>query len=269
MKNYNQFLFVKESHEYYPETKKLWNGTKILTKEETKNILNTECSDYLNFNLNNIIVKRNHMSGIKYMYYDIKNYERKSKNTYNYYTLIINNDPSWKNYPKRKIIALYDDTNRAIRKFIDDRDVYAVIPFNNVNWGVCPRHDMWFSIKDTITLMEFNDELSDISRYLKVKIHDDNFENFKSDLKELDLKLKNLTGIQIIHLENYLLLIDKIKEFGGVYNYYVHLIDPNRNDFKLMNSKELYNDYSFNNKEVWTDGKCLMIQMSEYKEMIL
>jgi len=262
MLKYNEFLI---EHLIDPD----WKGTKYLNEKETLKILETKCSDYFDYNLDKLILRSSRMYNMPFALMNPKEYNRRSANTSNYYTLIMNNDKTWEHLPKRKLICKHTTIDADKDEGFPDRgdkDVYVIIPFNDTKWGVCPKDDMWDSIKnipDYKRLDYINKQIDDIADYLQIGIRDDNIENFKNDLKELDLELKEADDINYDHFST---LIYNFKDSGDIYQYLVDFINPNKNDIKPLDVREVYN-LSGPDREVWTEGKCLMIQVDEYEKL--
>lgn len=259
MKNYKEFLL-----EYYYNDQKLWKGTKALTEDEALNIIKTKCSDYFDYSLGHdrLILRYSIMGDLKFIYTNPSEYDRKSKNTFNYYTLIINNDPTWKDFPKRKLIAQHTTTENI--DTYDTRTIYVIIPFNGIKWGVCTEHDMWYSIKGVEDLSQVNRDLNDIADYLEIEIRDDNLKDFKEDLKKIDLELKDANDIY--DFDDFGAYVYNFKDSGNIYDYYINLLKPERNNIKVLTSRQIY-ELPVGDREVWTDGECLMIQLDKYLEL--
>lgn len=71
--------------------------------------------------------------------------QRKSENTSNYYTLILDNHPEMVDFPKRSRSLIASATDSYPRTMIDDDDPWAVIPYDGVKIGVCPHEDIWLT----------------------------------------------------------------------------------------------------------------------------
>jgi hypothetical protein len=69
--------------------------------------------------------------------------ERKSRNTKNYYTLMFDNLPSWRDYPKRSRSLICSSNKRVAGNY---GDIYVILPFNGAKIAVCPANDIWDSI---------------------------------------------------------------------------------------------------------------------------
>lgn len=274
MKTYNEFLL-----ENY-----LWEGTKRLTEEEAIEIAKTKCSDFIKIERNVTITRdvdlEDTIGYIEYAYVNPVEYERRSANTKNYYTLIMNNDTSWQDYPKRKLIC-------SLYTYDDELRDYKVLPYNDTKWGVCMATDLWWSFPeieeyDISKLKNFNDYLHFIAKYLRVKIDDNNLEVFKKSLKLIDKGLKKKeekgetiewkpdTGFSQKEMEkNIVHMANQILEQGGAYQFLVNTLNPDENGFSVvtvndLNSVEPLDD----SNEVWTDGECLLIHKDSYEEFI-
>jgi len=85
---------------------------------------------------------------------DLKN-PRPSANTYNYYTLFINNNPVWKDFPKRQIICT---TDSDISESYGNN--FIVYPKNGAKIGICPGGDIWNESYDA-----YNEMLDQLFRH--------------------------------------------------------------------------------------------------------
>ena len=126
---------------------------------------------------------------------------RLSRNTLNYYTLIINDDPIWKKYPRRQVIGSY----RSDGTKMEDPSVYIIFPYNTTSVGVCPTDDMWdafYNIKTQFGARRFNDV---IKRLLNGGGHgptwDSSLPEFKKACKAFDKKVKDSGGEYLEEME--------------------------------------------------------------------
>lgn len=80
----------------------------------------------------------------------------------NYYTLLLNNLPSWSKYPKRTHVC-------SNKYFQFNQNVFKVIPINGAKIGICPSDDIQAPFKakpSTIKLHRLNiEDLVDLNRY--------------------------------------------------------------------------------------------------------
>ena len=184
----------------------------------------------------------------KYYYYvnPSKSKElRTSANTRNYYTLIIDNSPLWKQYPKRSksLICLTGDAQRF----------FHVFPYDGLKIGICPEKDMWFSWKKI-----FGSHLNNVNNNIykmflnvnmKFQINIKSLKNFKIACKTFDEKYEEngLDKTPYWFNENY---------NGDLYKTLIKLMSPKNDNFKLMKSGDKLPD----KKEAWIDGECIMVK---------
>lgn len=180
---------------------------------------------------------------------------RQSKNTENYYTLIIDNDPTWEEYPKRSnsfICSTYELYSSSFGV------PYIVIPLEGQEMGVCPAMDFWESFVNFPSAI--NRMLTDLARfYLKRPISQTNFSAFHSDLNDIS---------KAIPADPHVVAVKDFEEMGytigdSLYDFYVKLIDPKKNNFKITTNVTTIPE----EREVWLSGKVLFIQMIEWRKI--
>lgn len=196
----------------------------------------------------------------------------------NVYNLLFSNLPSWKIMPKRnKSIICGTDYDRIYERSRDDGGLYIVFPENGAKIGICPEYDIWFSFKNInrsfSNLNNFNRLISRwIDIVLEEDIEDENYSSLVRQLEHFDreiylkvnneedinylnddmLSTLNFIGYDYENGDNFIKLLDK-------------LLDPKKNDFMLYrysSSTSLPSD-----NEIWTDGKCLLINYDEAEEV--
>lgn len=122
-----------------------------IKKDEAVKFYTEKCKKYSK-DKSNPVLYRGVDGNDPYNIVDPTKTERKSAYTSNHTTLLIDNLPSWKNYPKRSrsIICTLDGgvAGGYGQKF-------RVIPSDNCKFGVCPRSDIWYSFVD-FDVSEFN-----------------------------------------------------------------------------------------------------------------
>jgi hypothetical protein len=173
-----------------------------------------------------------------YGYVDPSKSTRKSANTSNHYTLMMDNLPEWKAFPKRSksVICI---TNLEFR--------YIVLPKNGAKIAVCPNSDIWVSFGN-IFLISLNYILSDL-----YKIEDKNFNTMKKQMENISInnirsKGEKLGYAPLIKLLNYVTneknLFELVKKFLNPFEFKIAKIG----------------DFIPTNNEVWTDSPCLLIR---------
>lgn len=100
------------------------------------------------------IIYRGVESTSNYMFVQPSKYERQSANTeLNYYTLLFDNLPSWKQYPKRSR-SIICATGLEITS--DYGNTYRVFLKTGSKLGICPERDIWESFENFDRLEDFN-----------------------------------------------------------------------------------------------------------------
>lgn len=88
---------------------------------------------------------------------------RRSRNTANYYTLIMNNGSQWKRFPDRNIICTTDRTKADYYG-----DVYHMFPYNGSKIGVASDHDIWYSFTSSLNGELLNSFNASVEKILSV-----------------------------------------------------------------------------------------------------
>lgn len=182
---------------------------------------------------------------------------RVSANTSNYYTLIVDNLPAWKFFPKRS------------RSFIGSSDIdgaYDVgpgpclmIPFDNAKVGVCPREDFWTSFDSIESLEDLNYMLSNIIGFMEFECPETwTWEALKPILKRItaagikDHDVKRTANGLVLDFRT--LLLDQGSESSSALSGLSRILAPR--DFENYTGA----DYKVaDNKEVFVEGKVIMI----------
>lgn len=154
-----------------------------IKKEEAIKFFTEKCKKYSKDKANPALYRGINGNG-PYNIVDPTKHERTSAYTSNHTTLLMDNLPSWKNYPKRSrsvICTLAGGVAGGYgRKF-------RVIPSDGCKFGVCPRSDVWYSFSDFLKgadVSEFNDTLKHHG------IKDTNFAALTKGLIDFEKKIK-------------------------------------------------------------------------------
>jgi len=209
-----------------------------------------------------------------FMVYDPKAIERKSANTQNFYTWIIDNSPQWKDFPKRSK-SLICATDREIADNFGEV-LYRVIPFDNAKIGKCSTSDFWqafnFPFKDVdgheLSLDDFNSMLSSTYDLLYNDIYFGNCKDkecFLSNLKKMLKKLNSLSDDELLEIrkkyKNPLWIdLEFIKKLPRTMKGIQKIFDPKENSIDLYEYNDFKKLHGFET-EVWTDSKSLFIQI--------
>ena len=208
----------------------------------------------------------------KRLYIEPKLFNRVSKNTDNFYTLLIDNFPTWENYPKRSRSIVCSTSEDKADVY---GNVYAVFPIDmSAQFGVCSSQDIWLSFKSIGRLNELNSDISLLGTLISNKPDLTSEENniissvIYSDKQSLTYN----------NLINFFSFVDKNKSFyinqgySHLSNFMIHYMDSNVSlyDYLLVKMKPDVNGFSLlnyyddntrlpDNREVWTDSSCLLI----------
>lgn len=178
--------------------------------------------------------------------------ERKSANTTNYYTTILDHVLG-PDFPRRSksIICANWENRRTAEGY---GDVHAIFPYDGVKIGVCPEDDMWH------TIIEFGPgqrkqiyKLNDEFRFQQLP--EDSFAGIVKGLEKL---------VDYFHSRNnqhswYGFKPGQVEE---------QLTKAYKAPFKATTTKNsaVYNDGKWH--EVWIGGPCIAINMQLYKKMM-
>lgn len=266
MKNYNNFLIEQINNDNLRE------DTILLSDEDTVKIILEKCK---NFDINNIKIHREfYFKNIEKTNYliDPKKIERKSANTDNYYTYIIDNSKDWEKFPKRKNSLICSVSNNG---------VWRVIPFDNAKFGICPKSDLWNSFHKLTNMDGYYLGLADFNILFKIlykiivgyDLNDNTKEIFFDNLDILSNKIK---VVSIPDFSNHI----KISEYGSrsiiqIEEIYKYLL---RFDNMRVALEELFKPDEFNIsdydslkpntwKEVWTDSTCILIHRDNFENI--
>jgi len=203
------------------------------------------------------------------IYYS-KPVKRWSRDNSNHYTLMLDNLPEWKLFPKRTKSFICS----LGKKQIGDEE-YIVIPIDGSMWGIAPASDIFQAFKKgTSEYLGFSYDIDNFFNILaniykdqtKEELNDKNFKIFKNEIKSLD------DYIEIPNNNRQYELLSKILENGKLFKKIRMMMSPTLNNFRLLSWQEIYNEsvqgnwkqhidkISINSyNECWTDSPCLFI----------
>lgn len=214
---------------------------------------------------------------------DPKKYTRKSRSNKNYYTYIMEHSERWKDYPKRSKSLICSLTSP-----LWVYELYRVIPFDGAKFGVCSKHDIWYSFNSfQHNILPFLSNLNDLNTfYFDSDLTDESYDSFKKRIDEIGEKIKSEKSFKddieqekiitrkLMNTGNQHLFVDFFKEIKEYYDngktihdYFDDVLDPIENDFKLLDYKEVVNigeklDSRLElGREIWTDSKCILVSV--------
>jgi len=192
----------------------------------------------------------------KFIYIVPKNHVRVSANTNNMYTLVIDNDPKWKKYPKRSESIICSSSLSGAAGY---GNLYQVFPKDGSNYGIVNAEDLWKGFNKTFgpySLEFFNREVIFELADRKLNIVDARgFKTYK-DLVEIFQKMDFLFKDRSMDPMDHVFAWPWIAKYDGDFLKLVRqLLDPTKNGFKHTKNPQ---DIPTDDKEVWTDGDTYM-----------
>jgi hypothetical protein len=177
---------------------------------------------------------------------------RKSRNTENYYTLIMSHSEEWKHIPPRNnsIICSFDKNTASGYGC----NVYEIIPYDNSIWGVS---NTWIKIfNNKFNLMDFNRELDIFAFKINIQLDQDNYENFMIQLKNMTTEFLNYNFEQSVDLKVLNVIKNiMIKNDITLDKAILKVLKPNENIQACSYQEVLKSDYR---SELWTNSICLL-----------
>lgn len=191
---------------------------------------------------------------------------RVSRNTSNHMTLLMDNLPSWKGWPKRSRSLIC--TTRAA-KTVAYGKTYVVLPEDNVKMGVCYGSDIWVSFPYA-GINSWHDSVNDFNKYLKIFVNDESWPSLKKGLNIQvdDIQLIDYDAIDYGAPE----IIKDWKHLGStsepnltLYDHLNKILDPKKNKFLLKKAGDVLPNEE---REVWVGGPCVLINLSTFYQLI-
>lgn len=244
---------------YLTELKEI--RSKMLTEQEAIDMVNKNCSIILDKYKRHPEWKiyRGLKISPNYQFTDpSKGAPRYSKGKIgNYYTLLMDNLPNWKKYPKRSRSIICTNSFSEAATY---GDIYVVFPFNNANFGVAPTGDIWLSFMGNVSnLRNFIISLKNIlhattSRYN----YDKDWSTLKKAFKESEEYIKSdkiPTTVLNSLKQDFLKWVADIGNGKTYINTFMDYMSPSKNKFAL--TKDPTN--LTRGREIWTDSKCVLV----------
>lgn len=236
---------------------------------------------FSNYSFSKSQIFRGIKDGPRYGYIEPKNFSRKSANTKNYYTLILDNSNRWSQYPDRSKSIVCSTGQRAASNY---GSVYLVVPEGNPKFGIAPARDIWFSFSSQLGplgisgLDEFNDTLSNLGKaVVNENPPEDSYNNLKKFFGRVEsdgkgevfndiITTSEMTyGQNIYHVPDLAMFLKRYSDQQrGLFEYIEYLLDPDENAFEVKDYKSPF--YPDKDVEVWTSGSALLIRKDKWDE---
>lgn len=258
------------------------------SRQELRDETSTEIAELLRRNCSQSLAAApiyrtdNGLSG-KVYFANPSEYKRRSANTENYYTEIMDMDPAWSNWPSRSR-SLICSAARPDRTF-------RALFFDNANIGVCPDEDLWWSFPrlgasiGICSLLEFGKALEMMSNKIDANyigarggnppLSDDTqslntfFDRFEEWAKEDFDRFRNTVydPDDKFYTSDRRLFYYAMDKFGGDLRAALYdLFNPHKNGFER---KSIGNFDIKTNREVWSDSKAYLIDTTFFANMAM
>jgi len=242
-----------------------------LTEEEFIRLLNNNCTDWLR-NPSMLIRFKNKVDD-KFSLIDPKLHVRKSISDLNYVTILLDNLPSWSEFPKRSESVIFSYGIKNNRGAFGG-ELYFIIPFDNANFGVSPSSDLWavknndvfdYSLTEDIlhgfSKMGAPTNYSDFSKWASNQFSHDTISEFENNgrgnymTRSIFIKYKDHKDIPFMEW------FDNISSPSNWYRNNVY-------GFKLLDYNGLVNldlrgGKGDHGRECWTDSNCLIYHVGD------
>lgn len=248
---FKQFLSEQNPPEQYKRS---------ISGEEVIEILRTKCKDFLAGSPDRPLVRGMSGSDESYIVHGEAG-GRKSANTTNHYTAILNHTLGKKGYPLRsKSIICGNMENKEYARGFGD-NLFAIIPFDGVKIGVCPTFDLWeVTLAKGLNTGVERLKMETLNFWFDgARVPDSSFDEivdfieqmFKQPVKSLNDHAKRLL--------TYFTEGEVAEQLERAYG--------EECGFRLVTTKDV-NDLPLKRREMWVGGKCLAVPMEEYEHLL-
>ena len=179
---------------------------------------------------------------------------RVSKGTKNFYTLLMDNLPEWKKYPKRSQSLICSTSVQYASTYSKFSHIYVVFPYNGANIGVCPTGDIWSCGKD-MNFDSLNMYLSFIFRNFNISNGDKSWDRLYKSLNHVTKKIKEYNDEE---LESFMggkpkIMISTLhKTKLDFLRTVAYIVNPTINKFDNCTTSNINLK---NNREIWIGDK--------------
>ena len=234
--------------------------TKPIDSEEVLYRLSEHCPKNLKCFLDGHELFRGTDNTNKYMIGDSnKGKPRKSANTENYYTLLIDNTKLWDKYPKRSRSFICSNYNSGYGS-----SLYYVIPYDGTKMGVCPDADIWNGFETVIGNNNLEGFNIVIKWVFKLNSHYADWKILKQAMNSGILS-NDKKAIKWIEEIDFLKKYNKDMESGKknikVTDYWEKDFEPKKNGFKIIDSLSKIPAVK---REIWFSGKAIFLEKQGY-----
>lgn len=271
--------YLNEAHNEYTTVSRMTH----LSQDEFIDLAKKNCMNaIISYMSGKKIYRGDHNTG-NYYFGDARSAEpRVSRNTSNHYTLWMDNHPDWSKYPKRSQ-SFICSTDETYASSFGQGTTKLILPYDNVDIGVCLKSDLWGSFP-RITFIGNSWDASDLNSYINHlmqiingEINDYNSNGTKYDkswnilrgsIKDIDRNFgwedvmailedekveKVVSAYTLAQLKNF--TKTEWKRGKSLMSTLEYLLDPEGNGFEKVTSKNIPSG----EHEVWMEGPVLAL----------
>lgn len=182
--------------------------------------------------------------------------DRKSTTGPNWYTLIIDNVPEWKTFPKRSASVICTTDIEHTQEY---GDTFVVFPEGDPIIGICPVGDIWHSF--SVNLDFLMESLESLSKLYNVTLSQDNWSQLTQGLTELTNKILEIQQNEkpdtsgVLKSVDY--LISKVTPTRDLLSVLRSILNPTSAGFKTAKLSEW--TPSSQTTEIWFSAPAFLI----------
>jgi uncharacterized protein YlzI (FlbEa/FlbD family) len=228
---------------------------KQLRTDNFSAFLQEHCSEFLDNNLTTPLYRGSRKGyGIGVKIIDVSVGTRKSENTTNHYTILMDNSKYYKDWPKRSKSLICSTLKSKAGMY---GQVFCIIPFNGTKIAITEDEDIWLTRVDLYDL------------------------NWKGNLYNLNniLQMLEIPDTSIQNMINYTKTPKFKADFYQMFNepkiapedfipYLQFCMNPYLLKFSLEDTSS-FSAIEYPNREVWFSGKCLVVAEKYYEDLII
>jgi hypothetical protein len=187
--------------------------------------------------------------------------ERESQNTSNYYTVILDNNPLMKGFPKRSRSFIGSSNYLRADDFRWGGSVYAMIPFDNVPIGYVGKSDMWDTIIRLFGEIQYIKNFNLMFSRMGLEPNIASFRKFSNRLAEGDEKaLEAFKNVFTKADTNF----KKVSFLDQIFQAY----SPEKTGHKTFTTATMPDNLKKKNSEVWVGGKIILMTKAMWDKLV-
>jgi hypothetical protein len=186
---------------------------------------------------------------------------RKSQNTTNQYTQLLSNSPFMRGFPQRNKSIICSTSMAVARGYGGGyNNLFAIIPYDNVEIGVCPEDDLWDTM---VEVDEFNwyGKMSMFNEWL------DNHMRLPEQFADMKAALKNPDSVAYKTVSRRFLDAGRTDDPEALIPILFKALQPKRLGFQLLSPSQFVANVP-SRKECWVSGPCVAIRNTLWDYMI-